>query len=76
MRQFQLGNDDEQHLFINILSNATVVHLTHIYRLNVTQFCIKEYLKIKNKNKEQGISKQVYMAMKLNHTEEFKVNSR
>ena len=51
--------------------------LTHIYRLNVTQCCIKGYLKIKrHKNKKQGIYMQVYMGMKLNHTEEFKVNSR
>jgi len=28
------------------------------------------------KNKKQVISTQVYMGMKLNHTEEFKVNSR
>jgi len=25
------NDDDDRHLFINILSNATVVHLTHIH---------------------------------------------
>jgi len=29
-----------------------------------------------HKNKKQDISVQVYMGMKLHHTEEFKVNSR